>query len=1355
MRFPRLKSQVSATESLIDMAIMSNNLSTSEEAGIKSSKPENLWNNLIVSNNESVDFNPLDSPDRTPNPLTAKNLEALSNLIDCSDSSHSNRSSRTSTGHSGAGEDIVKQVENQDRQELPPIGNTTETTIANILSLYRNPNIHFVNFRTPNLVEDLVGRLIHINSFEPSSPASQPFGPPPVAGKQGLLSWLTQQEKMAEEIIESRSREFFLWGWNPAIFARAVRLGVSVPCKVPYRVSRHTAWYNRSNEKRRATAAWNVYIDSIAQTSQTESYGFRALADDFFSGRKVKEPKHYAQLKEPETPTAEDPIFHITEIDMEKYGNYLYRNLYARDSLGRGKNKNSPRPQDELDLFMREVIELNEIEDALLLVEKNKKLEKSSSTVARVHDTDIRRSSKYKQYIKQLDILEKTKEEAGKAAARIALKDFVQNLNVNGLDSIMGSETWSVTHIRTIPTLDEPAEEQTIIESITSDNINRPTSPLSSTEVSGSQEAAPKKKTEDEINAKVSHQEEHLESAAGETTIESSKEHTIVESITPNSGNRSTSPLSITDIPGLRNETAVKKKKKKKKAKGKTNALKGANHEENHFESAAGEIRSEPAEIANKAAPSIASDPLNYDFDDSRNPVIDEDSNWEVVKPKPIKPRGARVTQHSGPDQQTKPRTQTISVATELPSSENSGQKKGVMSSKNPGHTAAGATIKTGEKFEIESLNDFPAIISPWKKVMPRKFRDTKGEPSTMVQQPAPSNKDLDLSASIEDDVDHVPTKSEAPIAATILPNLPSKEQSILPVEVAAEDIFNANDHGPSADVNDTLTLTCEMMEKEGINDSIKEMNSASTISSNYEAGSPTTSLQEKSPPFLARNMKDHSPVYLGDILNNPSRAFDRGIRSLSAKARFFDPSNTIDNDNDDGEQYPDSATVIGRPQSVAKMSSMDLINQNAIAVNDSPAADHISMNSVIDNAIAVDISSAVDIISSDNIGSNTSSGTNSPISDSSYVDVIVNSAPTVSDSGSRSVVSSTMTIHGPQPRSFHHHLMGLDSFILEFTAPSSVEAQTTTQQASVASYDVEQQSLSQFSNGWNQQQLSTSTILHAGHAEPSSALILFDCTYCAKSYYASTENPMVLCHGCGPSSSIRYCSIACLLAGSLYHADVCQEGVQVSGMPMHNAYQIRYVGPLATLPSGDPTVEKSTYKYRQKVFSMFCHSGKFPQLLAAWARQNNLVHTDRWQGKIEATMTGSYFIFKSSLSSNGRRTNPDSTVICTIKFRPDDLMLQIVDRCLRACFSLHCRNEIKEFLFRLVKNYLSDDDSFGCFPHTEDRTTVLYEFQYQFNLEFGFHAEMQRNQSEFFDFQSEWPEVEYLLSQFEIEYSN
>ncbi|KAJ8066965.1 hypothetical protein OCU04_004344 [Sclerotinia nivalis] len=1361
------------------------NLSTPEEAGIESPKTNNLRNNLIVPRNELVDSNSTDFPDQTSSPLTAKNLEIFCNSTDSSTSKHRSKSSKASTDHSGSVEEIVKQGEDQDRQELSSIDNTTTATkIASILHLAKTPGtfqlINLRNIDNIELVGDLVGRLIHFDPHERILQKYQHFGPPPVAGKDGLLSWLTSQEKMAEVIIESGSRDYFHWGWNPAIFSRAVRLGVRTPLQVPYQISAQSGnWYKPSNKETRDRVAWEILNETIFTKSgiKPNSYEFRALADDFYSGREVQGADYYAHLTEPDTLAdgkgSASSSFHITSIDMDKYGQNLNRNLY-------GETKESDKSNDlkakaMLNLFLVEVIKINEIEDALVRVEKDKHLEKSSFTIATVHGTDVRRSPKYHEYIGKLNTLEKNKEEAGQATARNALEDFVHNINIHGLDSIMGSQTWSVTHIRTIPTLDEPVEETTIIESITPNK--RPCEPTDET--------------------------------------------VITETTTPDNGPRSISPLLIPENLAPSNETAAKKKKKKMKGKG--NAKKVARQEED-LESTALETTQQTAKITENSSHSIASDPLNYHFDDSTNPVVDDDTNWEVVKPRPIK-KGPRAAQRSRPVNPPQPYKQNTSVAVKVPLNQSLDQKREGVPTKASGQIATTIT-KHGEKFEIKSFNDFPAISSPLKKTTQHEFSATKAEPTAMMEQQAVpttglevSSKleptvvveqysvpktDLNILADIEANVDHDLTKSAVQNAVVVSPLIPSTGHAILSMEVNAEDISNATDTNPPSNVDATRTLANEIIVTKVIKESTKDIDSPSITSTEHEVEDIATSLPEKSSPGRGMTLKYDAPIYLGNFLDAPRRR--RQYRSSSATPTMFAVPMKVDDDEGDFEDEvdagdelnPDSASLNERRASVAQMSldkmpidkmfianmkSEAFIAGNAIAARHLSLAESTSMDPADDNNISVDALSALDSMSKDNIVFDISEVAISPVSDIASLDTIVNNVPQVSDSCSLeigtgneeprppkeatpisisrpgSVISSTMTIHGPQPRGFHPSFMGLNSPNLDFAASTSVGHQTHTQQASVGSFDLAENSLSEFSNGWSRQKLSTSSILHVGscrHAESSLAQISFDCTYCARHYYATTDSPMVLCNGCGANSGVTYCSVACLLAGSLAHAEVCQESVDNSETPTFSyptAYQIYYDGTLDILPSITATFKRSAYAYRQKVFAMYCRSGPFPQLLAAWARQNKLLHTLEGQDASEAIKkTGSYFIFKSALTSNGSRTNPDSTVICTIKFRPNDHMLQAVDRCLQACFTTnheHVR-PIKEFLFRLIKDLLSDDDSFDCFPHTEDRTTVFYEFQHQFNLEFAFHADMQRTPIDKFDFQLEWPDIEHLLSQFE-----
>ncbi|KAF7908573.1 uncharacterized protein EAF01_004328 [Botrytis porri] len=1352
MRFPRLKRPVSKTESLIDIDKMYNNSSTAEEADLQSSKTDNLWDNLTVPHTELINSNTSDLNDQTSSPLTAKNLEILSNSTHSNLIKHGSISSKTTTVHSGSVEEVFKQVEDQDRQEFPAIDNsTTATTIANILNA-NNPGLfQLLNIRSIGIVGDLVGRLIHFDQHEPILQRYQYFGPHPVAGTDGLLSWLTSQEKMAEEIIESESREFFHWGWNPAIFSRAVRLGVRAPFIVPYEISTEVGtWFKGYNKTTRDTVAWEVLYQTIFPESgmKPNTYEFRALANDFYSGKEVQNAEYYAHLVEPHTPSVEkgsaSKLFNITPIDMGESRQNLHRNLY-----GGAEGIESAKLKPIVDLFLIELIQMNEIENALIRVEKEKRVEKSSFTVAKVQGTNVRRSSRYHECLQKLNTLERNKEEPGEAAARSVLEDFVQNINIHGLDSIMGSETWSVTHIRTVPTLDEPVEEITVVEAITP-----------GTPDNGGSSFSP----------------------------------------------RSTSPLLIQDISEPKTETAPRKKKKKK-TKGKNNAKKVLKQESDP-ESIVAEARSQTSEIISKETPSIASDPLNYHFDDATNPVIEDDSDWKIVKPKPSKPKGAQVQQTRAAH--SSKAYKDTSVTAKVPPSYNVSRKKTQVPAKVPTQTNA-ATSKSGEKFEIESLNDFPEMVSPSKNVVQQTLGATnkkstivmvqevlpqvdseipaKGESAISPEESLLTSTKLDIGVSIEADIHHDQMKVSIQPAAVISSPVPSTKQANLRVEDSAEDVSKFAKIGASLDVEPTRSLIDEIKATISINHGVMKDGSTSTVGTESEVENFTKILPGKSSPHCVTppglTLSRDAPIYLGNF-DDPNQKVEKRFRSSSTNAMITASASMLDSN----ERDSDPTIFLDRPASVSEIMITKSIMDRSIKSSNSRVYPRVlplakSLISAVGKFRSVHDLCAVNNASFNDAIDNAPTIATSPISDSASINNIVNNAfeaaePFVSEvcTGNEdtppsmetasmpagepvTITSSTLTIHGPQPRGFRRSLIDLDCLNLNSTEAALLGSQLPAQQASIASCDAAEQTLSGFSNGWSRQQLENSTIINSGpraHTEPDTARIPFNCTYCSDHHHATIDSPMVLCHGCGPRSGIKYCSIACVLADSLAHADVCQESVDDSEtftISRPTAYQIYYTGVLAAPFTFGTTSKKSIYAYRQKVFAMYCHNGPFPQVHKAWARRNNTLPTLPEQDAIEATKkTGSYFVFKSALTSNNNRMNLESTVICTIEFRPNDRMLHAVDRCLESCFRLSYDHNyvVKEFLYRLIKDLLSEDESFDCFPHTEGRLTVFHEFQNQYDLEFGFNAQMQSARSDQFDFESEWSLIEYLLNRSESE---
>lgn len=1110
-----------------------------------------------------------------------------------------------------------------------------------------------------------------------------------------------------------------------------------------------------------------LYLDhafDLTKEVKPIPYEFRALVDDFYSGRLVHEPAVYDLMQEPEAPEPEASIkakvlsnkkalikkhavieqktaggkkipaevanrpvkpYNITSIDVWDRGQDVAQYLYgkkveiSRESNEAGQDngeitvENEEGRSDDREIsekenegrdstenvvkhFLLQVIVMNGIETAIRDVERDEKCGKSSVTPARVDNTEICRFSKYHEYTKKLKTMEKNKVEAVRAAERTRLENFDRNIHAHGFESIMATETWSGTPASDIPTLDnEPKVQQAIFA----------------------------------INA--------------------------------NDGHLSTPALSSTGYSEPKNKTATKNQKKKR-AKGKTNAKRIDKQDEEEPVKSAALQSSSSLELLDKVTVPIAEDPLNYDFGDSENIVFDDDTEWETVKSKQIKPKGPRAIRDLELVISPKKYKESVSIINERSPHQYIGRHKAEASSR-VSHLST-STTKSREQFEIESLEDFPAIIPLPKDVLSKMRDSSKVEPLVITQQLASLDSKILVDEeynvlSEKHDVIVAPEVSKARIETTVLSTTVPKEESISPLEIAADGNSKVNEYNSPMDVDVVQAVTQKVMANEVVNECIQQTDSSSPVSTQYEA----------------KNLKDHAPIYLGDILAVPTRAprLQQHRRTFSTPAMIpFAPP--IGNEE---ERHPTSALEIPRPASATNQVYMDSILDNITTLQDPSATMGKLTDFIIDSITPVDAIRAIDNISEDAATGLSIVVAQSTTSNSSSLDITVNTglknlnssfelqkgheeapfsrkASSTSDNGSTSAMSSSMTVHTPQPQGFLPEFMGLDSTNTECTAFVN---QPHDQTASVSSDSTEEQTLMQFSNGWSQQQLSASTILHEGlHTyNPDSVGVPFDCTYCSKHYYATQESPTVLCHGCGTDNGIKYCSIACLLAGSLSHADLCQESIidpEIHAVVRSSAYQIYYTGPLSVSPSDELAVNNSKYAYRQKAFAMHCNQGPFPKLLAAWARKNGLLRTLGESEIDEANkQTGSYFIFKSSLSSDGYRTNPDSTVICTIKFNSDDHMVEVVARCLRACLVFPCRNEIKEFLFRLLRSYLSSDDSFVNLPHTEDRTTVFYEFQHQFYLESGFHADMQRGSSDKFDFQLEWPRTEYLLSQLEM----
>lgn len=96
--------------------------------------------------------------------------------------------------------------------------------------------------------------------------------------------------------------------------------------------------------------------------------------------------------------------------------------------------------------------------------------------------------------------------------------------------------------------------------------------------------------------------------------------------------------------------------------------------------------------------------------------------------------------------------------------------------------------------------------------------------------------------------------------------------------------------------------------------------------------------------------------------------------------------------------------------------------------------------------------------------------------------------------------------------------------------------------------------------------------------------------------------------------------------------------------------------------------------------------------------------------------------------------------------------MREALNRALNACF-LMLDKTIVEFLFRLIRHVILDEEYFEMLRYTDPAAVVFEEFQAQFKAEFGFDSTTNSRLHGIFDFDSEWPRVTYILYNLEQAY--
>jgi hypothetical protein len=379
-------------------------------------------------------------------------------------------------------------------------------------------------------------------------------------------------------------------------------------------------------------------------------YEFDALAADFFNGREVLDPGHYASLggtnrrvennsdgasgghtlqtglasgSHSSTSTILPPTicdktdasakgpagktYLIEQRDHERWQAQRQAYLYSD-------------PKDEalvamVNIFLIDCTQSNEIEEAILDVERRKDIGKSIATIARLHDVEFRRNAKFWSLSSKLakleDVKRRSKEATERRRGQSRLDEILNVLDINSLDG----DSWTVCHVRTYspePVCDTSPNRKSIgegsIVEIASDNQQQASTTSQANVVREPSLLLP---SSDPANSKHPEQEDDRQLASRR----------------------------VTKMPRVDKKTKVGKKKfpRKKVATAEEKACdSGSDDTEKDMPKTPGSQNPKSGVTMLDRTVSIASDPLNYDFTDSINPVVDDDTTWEVVKPKSL-----------------------------------------------------------------------------------------------------------------------------------------------------------------------------------------------------------------------------------------------------------------------------------------------------------------------------------------------------------------------------------------------------------------------------------------------------------------------------------------------------------------------------------------------------------------------------------------------------------------------------------------------------------------------------------------------------------------------------------------------
>lgn len=295
--------------------------------------------------------------------------------------------------------------------------------------------------------------------------------------------------------------------------------------------------------------------------------------------------------------------------------------------------------------------------------------------------------------------------------------------------------------------------------------------------------------------------------------------------------------------------------------------------------------------------------------------------------------------------------------------------------------------------------------------------------------------------------------------------------------------------------------------------------------------------------------------------------------------------------------------------------------------------------------------------------------------------------------------------------------------------------------------------------------------MMSQGPVNPSLPVTTLTCTSCSLRVTATDRNPGFLCAYCGVHCNIRYCSVVCLLADSVYHAPRCIGIGQPNRLTAFN--------PPATIVFEQRPIqyydrsEETPGKFRQRCYHMYAFAGMFPEVVQAWGLKGPTEAERIARFTLEGNLkkTGQYYIFRSAISARGAVPIPVE-VICvrfhsvyflsnftnplfqTIRFPRSDPLKWMINRCLCVLF---VKNDmtVANFLYRMLRSIIAqlDQYEFYSWPVGATQHEILDEFNHQFAQEFGLPTAGRENEVTAVDPFYEWyrtaaPIVEWYESE-------